>query len=30
MNKTLDLKNLDNLADEEIIKELVKIKGIGP
>lgn len=26
----LDLKNFDNLSDEEIIKELTKIKGIGP
>ncbi len=28
-NKTIDLKNLKNLSDEEIIEKLTKLKGIG-
>lgn len=27
--KSIDLSNLDNISDEEVIDELVKIKGIG-
>lgn len=27
--KSIDLENLNNLSDEEIIKELVKFKGVG-
>lgn len=30
LNKSLNLENLDKSSDEEIIKELVRIKGIGP
>lgn len=29
LNKQIDLKNLDKLSDEEVIGELVKLKGIG-
>jgi DNA-3-methyladenine glycosylase II len=29
VNSKLDLKSLDNLKDEEIIKELTKLKGVG-
>ena len=28
-NKKLNLKNLENLSDEDVINELVKLKGIG-
>ncbi len=28
-NKDIDLKKLDNLTDEEVIGELIKLKGIG-
>lgn len=27
--KSIDLSNLDNISDEEVIDELVKIKGVG-
>lgn len=30
LDKSLDLDNLDNLSDDEILKELVKLKGVGP
>ncbi len=30
VDKKLDLENFQNLSDEEIMKELVAIKGIGP
>jgi len=30
VNKELQLEKLDGMADEEVIKELTKIKGIGP
>lgn len=29
LDKQIDLKNLDKLSDEEVIGELVKLKGIG-
>lgn len=29
VNKTLDLENINNYCDEEIISQLVKIKGVG-
>ena len=29
-NKELDLRKLENMADKEVIEELVKIKGVGP
>jgi DNA-3-methyladenine glycosylase II len=28
-NKSLDLSNLDNISDEEVISELILVKGIG-
>lgn len=28
-NKKLNLKNLENMTDEEVISELVKLKGVG-
>ncbi len=30
LNETIDYKNLDNLCNDEITKQLVDIKGIGP
>ncbi|MFA7436261.1 MAG: DNA-3-methyladenine glycosylase 2 family protein [Bacilli bacterium] len=29
INKTVDFDNLVNLSDEEVIKELIKLKGVG-
>lgn len=30
LDKTIDIENLDKLSDQEVIKELTSIKGIGP
>src|SRR5690606_32156269 len=29
VDKTIDFDNLVNLSDEEVIKELIKLKGVG-